>query len=311
MLFSLGFCCIPVLWGRGSDCKTFIGRALYRVESASRVQEIPKWSNGFFAIHDLAEVPIPSVHLIDANGLVRRLAVLQLPDAARMIVNDVAVSAKGMLAVAGTAFASDGSSSSYILWLDSANKIRQMARTSPYAPTRICFTDDEVLWAAGREYEPDFKTKAGSDIIRRYAPDGRLLGSSLPRSAVPTRGAGNPANPGFLVAGKSQIVFYSVRCGFWAALSLTGELMGSPHPMNQDIEANGLAITTSDSLYLSGNTKTDPKSFLLFHMDANSGKWAPVAIDGKQNVGGLLAGADGADLVLYTFRGTFLRIPTE
>jgi len=272
---------------------------------------MPKWSNGLFAIRDHADVPVPSVHLIDASGLVRRVTVLQLPDAARMIVTDVAVSPKGTLAVAGTAFANDGSTSSYILWVDSANKITQMARTSPYAATRICFTGDEVLWAAGREYTPDFETKAGSDIIRRYAPDGRLLGSSLPRSAVPTGGVSNPAANGFLVANNSQVVFYSARCRFWVALSLTGELMGSPHPVTQDIEATGLAITTSDSLYLSGNTKTDPKSFRLFHMDANSGKWAPVAIDGKQNVGGLLAGADGADLVLYTFRGTFLRVPTQ
>ena len=300
---------VPML-AAGNGAPNLVSGEAIAIQHVFSDQPFPKWQNGFILARDRADNPVPQVYVFDRLGRLLRSHRVVLPDAERVILRDVAVSPKGTLAVTGSAFARDGAAATFIAWLDSAGSIAQVARTSPFASGRLCFADDETLWATGREYSPDYNSKPEYDVLRRYASDGRLLGSLLPRSTFPNSYR-DPGMDALLICAGNRLAMYSRAASFWVEVSSSGEILTrlSAHP--GECAPTGLALTSSGSVYLSAPGQGCDGTGPLRQLNRQSQEWTPVTLDGRSDSGGRIIGTDGVDLLVYRGRGTLVRVRAE
>lgn len=90
-------------------------------------------------------------------------------------------------------------------------------------PHQIVFADDGTLWASVREFDSGPVELKDYDLLRHYSSNGKLLGSSLPRSALGTTGPNFGAN---LSASHDTIGAYFNKAGVWAEVSYNGSVKG-------------------------------------------------------------------------------------
>ena len=299
----------PVL-SAASVAPNFLPAGEIIVQRVFANQPLPKWENGFILARDGAENPAPQVYVFDRSGRPLRSHRVVLPDADRVILREAAISPKGTVAGAGTAVARDGRSAFFIAWLDSAGAIRQVARTSPFSAPRLCFTADETLWAAGREYLPDRNSKPEYDVLRRYGPDGRLVASLLPRSSFP-ESRWDPARDALLVSSGDRVALYSPVESVWVEISSVGEILSRVSGSCGVGEPGGLALTSSGSTYLSLRDKNSYTATPLCELDRQSQQWIRALVNGRPDQGGYIVGADGDEVIIYRGRGTLVRLRTD
>lgn len=277
-------------------------------------QPVPKWENGFVLGREAAidkevvtSCATPSIFAFDRTGTLVLSRQVSVPDATCVTVFDMAASADGTVAAAGRAVAQDGKRSRFIAWIAPSGAIQQVVRTDPFGANRICFSDDGVLWALGRELiEGTNDVKPDYDLVRRYGPDGRLLGSLLRRSSFPA-GRKDPAIRALLASGAGRVGLYSTNAGRWIEFAPTGEVLvntttdpGAGEPVGLVMNSKGHPYVTWSEL----RTAEDSVS----RLDTQSGKWIPVTVNDMPEWRGILAGADGPDLLLHVKGGRFMRL---
>jgi len=83
--------------------------------------------------------------------------------------------------------------------LNKAGEPSAVVPTPGYGVSRIVFSQDGSLWAAGRAYDAASNEEPEYDVIRRYDSSGKQIGSYLPRNTYESKRQ-SPASESFLAA---------------------------------------------------------------------------------------------------------------
>jgi len=180
--------------------------------------------------------------------------------------------------------------------------------TGSYMPQQVVFAPDHTIWAAcyvaGKHAIQDFK------ILHHYARTGEELGQALSWSEV----GGDPTHPVIESVRGSQLLYVAkdrigwnaaVHPGFrtWIEVDFSGTLLGK-YDMRT---AEGLAVWPS-AMTASGNVwakiSTPHQNGRFTFLDRSKGVWQEVA----GNLGGLLIGSDGDNLVTAQIDGASARL---
>jgi hypothetical protein len=178
----------------------------------------------------------------------------------------------------------------------------RVIETEPYKPSQVCFAPDHTLWIFGDQWRPADLPARDFMTFRHYSRDGKLLGSFVPRSALPGwQGAGldqvlapfvglwrlRAANDRI---GAALLVGPSTQA--WVELSLDGQLIGQWTFIGTRHEAVMPSAFDSNGI-LYGVRWIDGKRAGISAFDKSTGGWNPVL----SLPNGHLVGADGTRLV--------------
>ena len=296
----------------------YSGESLQAPDSAIRVASIgrkvvSKFQNGFLIDSDVADSGLSQIYIYSRTGAEVMHLKMAIPGALRADVYDFAVSPGGVFAVSGVAFTSDGAYAGYIAWIGSDGSIQRVVRTNPFGAFRLAFSGDGNLWASGKVQKPDQTEESVYDIIRRFDAEGRLIGSSLPRSsfAIPLNKR-NPAANAFLMQLGDGIAFYNPWPREWIQLTSSGSVslrtiamdagvFGSAEAVGK-IRVTGAAALNSGRVYISAvqpdaSGKDQPT---ICRVDPSTSNWQTVDASRVLSSGqhGSIVGADGEDLVI-------------
>jgi hypothetical protein len=178
----------------------------------------------------------------------------------------------------------------------------RVIQTQPFRPSQVCFAPDHSIWTFGDQWKdgnlpvPDFMT------FRHYSRDGRLLGSFVPRSALPAwegMGLDQVVGPSVglwrLRAAKDRIGAV-LRVGpfkdAWVELNLDGALIGQwTYTDSREEAVSPSAFDSTGLLY--GRHWKDGEYVGISVFDKSTSTWKPVPLLPN----GRLLGADGTRLV--------------
>jgi len=265
-------------------------------------QPMPRYQAGFVYSVDGSH---SAVRIDSVNALVKRSMdrAIRIPDSFQVMVQDVAVSFDGDIAVSADATDRDGRLVSLLAWLDDDGEPVRIVRTSPFAATDIGYTADGSLWAAGIVKVDRNTAHSTHDIVRRYSPDGVLTRSLLPRSDF-SSDIWHPAYDSFLVTSRNYVAFISREAATWTLMSAAGVVVG-----HGSLEHSSLAeifsgcVTDSGRIFLSGH-RSDDQTFTVFAAGGSVPTFMDVSHVLDRVGGGYLAGSDGEDLVLFSGRNS-------
>lgn len=267
---------------------------------------LPKWQNGHLLMWGLP--PLAVLSLFDRGGQLRRKTTITIPAAGELTLFNAAVSPGGSSVVSGMALNWEGTTAAFIAWISPSGEIDRVVRTTPFAPYRLCYADDETLWAFGRLLSdpPGSREELPHGVLRQYSRDGRLLRTALSRDSFPSHARPHPATGGFLTVSKDVIGVYSVTEKQWVEVSArTGEVAGRwPGITGPDqTRITGVAKTASGGVYAAAEHGPGPKRRSEFYrLDRAHSIWTPV--DASLVTGPdpfewrTILGADGDSLVV-------------
>ncbi len=277
---------------------------------------------------DLAHHPMPAYragHVFSGNRTLTAIRVdriggspgpaveqaLDLPDSFRHTIGDVAVSFDGAIAVSATIMDEEGRFASVIAWLRADGSLVRAVRTSPFAASEIGFTADGSLWAFGIVKKKDRRgIEPVHDLVRRYAPDGKLTGSFLPRADLTEALYPYPTERGFLATSRNYAAIVSGSVKKYALLATEGDVV---HKGDLDypegFEMVGGVVTDSGRIFVRAHWRGArnnryPRS-PLFEVNTESGALELVGVSEvfPEGTFGLLLGAEGESLVFLVRSG--------
>ncbi len=236
---------------------------------------------------------------------------LDLPGSFRHTIGGIAVSFDGAIAVSATIMDEEGRFASVVAWLRADGSLVRAVRTSPFASSRIGFTADGSLWAFGIVKKKDRRgIEPVHDMVRRYAPDGKLTGSFLPRSELADALYPYPTESGFLATSRNYVAIVSGSVKKYALLTTEGDVMHQgdlDYP--QGFGVVGGVVTDSGRIFVRGHWRGArnpqyPRS-PFFEIDTASGALELVGISEvfPEGTSGLLLGAEGESLVFLERSG--------
>lgn len=186
-----------------------------------------------------------------------------LPDSTQVLVEAVAVSFDGDIAVSADAMDRDGQLVSVIAWLDADGSPARIVRTSPFAPTGIGFTADGSLWAVGIEKLDRSTSHPSHDTVRQYDSAGTLVRSLLPRSEFPDD-HWHPAYRALMATSRHYVAFISREARTWTVVSSAG-IVTRHGALNipGTLRVNSVSVTDSGRVFVNCHEPDDPKSYLF------------------------------------------------
>lgn len=267
-------------------------------------QPLPIFRGGIILARQLSP---PGFSAFDVSGKLLHHQNIVIPGATSLTVDDVASTQNGeTIAVLVSATDASGHFSSSIL-LTGVNALETKAvRLDAFAPRRIIFGANNVLWAFGQSYDSSFREPADYDTLRSYDQNGKLLGSSVPRSTFrPTKAS--PSSESLIAVGKDRIGVLSLITSEWVEVSNEGQILGrGPVRIPENADITGFAMTNSHEVFvtqqaISAETKTATDAITLRQLDKATGELIRVdtqAVTKASNQGMLLLGNQGDELVV-------------
>lgn len=255
-----------------------------------KVVVIPKWDHGVFVRFEIPDgSTTPAVHVQDSDGQQLMTAIVSMPDAVETQLVDAAVSSQREVAVTGSAKLSNGTASSFIMFISKAGKMLQLVPTLPFTAHRICFSPDGTIWALGFELDESGNEQANYNLLRHYGRDGVMINSALPRNNFSLPGHSNPVSPSFLTAGGDLVGIYSDTAKEWIEVSsATGAVVRrwAGPALGPNGKVIGAFLTSVGVAYVSSeNRKTQVRT--AQKLDRSTGTWADV-----KNISHRIIGAD-------------------
>jgi hypothetical protein len=184
-----------------------------------------------------------------------------------------------------------------LVMLDATGKQVQFVDTGRFVPDAACFGPDHSIWVIGTQYAPpdgsvfvsgiqnsvDHRQTADYNLVRKYSPDGKLVGSFLPRSLFPS--GLPPGAAGWMKSSSDKIgiMAYPGKVANdpeWIELDFEGKLLGrwklGPSYGVQHY-MGGFAFTAEGRLF--AETVTCPLrvqcSYRLEFLDRATSSWVP------------------------------------
>lgn len=170
--------------------------------------------------------------------------------------------------------------------------------TGRFLPDAACFGQDHSIWVMGRQYTPlrdgdpqDHVERGDYNLVRKYSPDGKLLGSFLARSLFP-RGL-SPSAAGWMRASNDRIGVMTYPGDVsnnpeWIELDSNGKLMGrwklgprstvDPDTHHIMSSLGGFAFTLDGRLFAQLKKCVEPLqcSYQVMLLDRGSSTWKSV-----------------------------------
>lgn len=258
---------------------------------------IPKWENGFLVAFDSDQVPA-TVTAYGRTGRPVTEASIYLPELHGLVLKGTAASPMGVLAVTGSAWTADGRAAAFIAWINPTGAVDRVVRTAPFGAFKLCFSQDETLWAVGRELNPDHRGEPPHDVLRHYDREGRLLQSLLPKASFPRYDDRHPGEMAVLAASGNRVGLYSARAREWIEVSVFGSILGRWKGVDtgSPLATRGVAFTSDGSVYLSmlEGGGAQPRT-QVYKLNKQLGTWERVATSGPY---ARILGADGNQVVV-------------
>lgn len=259
---------------------------------------MPKFAGGQVIVRDFAG---RAVRVYDSTGQLVRTLHLEIPGAQNIQPGDAAISPDGRIAVACGATDAGGKPTSFLVLFGPDGRITKIAETRPFGVHDIAFAKDGTLWGAGKESDQQYNRVPGSDVLRHYDRDGRLIGTALPsatlHSSVPRD---NPLRSMFIASAGDLVVFYAPLRGDLVELALDGTIKSrlKVTGLPTGILPLSLVVTDGGDVYVSAQNN-HPIGSLLYKLDRESSALVRVdtsAVAPKGSVVSLI-GIDGDSMV--------------
>ena len=259
-----------------------------------------KWSSGYLLQWrvEIGDSSDANLFAFDRHGKAVLQQRITFGDAATTHIFDAAVSAQGVIGVAGRALSSAGEVTGFVAMVPLAGGGVSVVQTSPIEPMAMVFGADGALWVFGYELGPKRSLKRAQlhSALRRYGPDGALLGEYLPwpQTACGTRPAINP--PHELVSSADTVALWLGECGKWFEFSTAGDARrvlavgASPAPGGDapSFVPSRVAMTDDGGVYAIKGPET-------LRLNRGLAAWEPV--QAAPGFAESMLGADGASLV--------------
>jgi hypothetical protein len=260
------------------------------------------FDHGYVAAWDLHHVHSVTLYAPDGRRLFE-VSSFKLPDGtATNAPLSVAIDSDG---VSAYVYLAARATRSGMAILDAAGNQVRIVETEPYKPSQVCFAPDHSIWMFGDQWgtndmpAPDFMT------FRHYSRDGTLLGSYVPRSALPNWQGGGLDQVVAPVTGHWRLRASKDRIGAaflvepstqtWIELNLDGQLVGQwTYETNVREGVTPAAFDSDGKLYGQRWVNHERAGISIF--DKSDGSWKPIfPLPNAQ-----LLGADGVRLVFQT-----------
>ncbi len=182
------------------------------------------WSRGY-AIY--ASDDTGSVTVYDTSGnqpsMVNQIRIWPDLTIQLNLVHAAASGDGSIFAVSGAAFASVGTSTSFLALFGRSGPVKliQLPNTGLF---RVAFADDGTLWAIAREVDSTWTDLPEYNTLRHYDSTGKLLGSVLPVSTFSTKRA--PMYTPSLSVTADTVGVYFDRAKTWVELGYDGAVKG-------------------------------------------------------------------------------------
>jgi len=310
-IFAKGVCSSVVLLGvSGIFGATVIGTQIFGRDNTGKPG--PRFSNGYTIFYDRDQ---QSIVAYDSSGVIRTQSTLSLPDAARIMINDVTASKLGTIAVSATAVSRDEQQVAFVLiWIRADGQMERAVRTTPFGARKVAFDDNGHLWAFGLLQNEHRRTVAEHDTLREYDAQGVLVQSTLPRSQFTNCSAHPAGRSALLVSNGSRLGVYSQDCQAYIELTPSGQFIAGWNllPLGTVKIAFG-GLSSSGTFYWGGFDSGDgssPGRAVVYRLDRASGSLVPVELpDGAASTTMLtLLGVENEDLVFYGKPSSIIRI---
>lgn len=310
-IFSKGVCLSIALLGVSSlFAATVVGTQMLGRDNTGK--PIPRFSNGYTIFYDRDQ---QAIVVYDSAGVIRTQSTLSLPDAIKIVINDVSANRQGTIAVSATAVGRDDHSAFVVVWIKADGQIERVVRTNPFAPRKIAFDGRGHLWAFGVLQDDQRRPVVEHDTLREYDAQGILLQSTLPTSQFGGCSL-HPASRSVLLASSdNSLGIYSQACQAYIEITESGELVGRWRlPSIGKLKAvfhGGLSST--GTFYLGGfenGSGSSPGRAVVYRLDKASGNLIPIELPGGAGSTTMLTllGLENEDLVFYGKPSSLVRI---
>ena len=217
-----------------------------------------------------------SVALYDAEGNLVREVIVWLADSTKVQINSVAVTVSDLLVVAGAAANADRSVAYFLATFDQSGEIKDVIRTNPFVPLRVCTTDNGDLWAYGWD-----KEGGAYNMLRRFSSSKGEMNGVLNRTSVP-RKIQVTRNDIFLRCAGTRIYLYMGPTEELVRFdTVTNELLRSRWKSTPErADVTGFAVNDAGEMLASFADRHLPKGkragiFLFKQTIAGEGRWTP------------------------------------
>jgi hypothetical protein len=275
-------------------------------------KQVGRWTSGALVGVD---TPAPVLYAFDKQGQQIGNIVIRTPaDASGYQIYRVVRGPDGTYAAGGIAYLPSGAAA--YVWRISADGSQQQAiPTAPYIASEVVLAGDGSIWTAGAQKQTvkmSYEDYAEShNVVRRYAPDGRLTGSWLDWKSV-ARDRVHPAPGSFMLASRDRVGWYPPSGSQYIEFSLDGQIAGRypTAPMASGQSLTGVALCSDGGLFAARQVrgaKGGPERWEVLTLDRSAGAWRP-ASDVPESRSGVLYGCEGDKLVTSTRPGDGAKI---
>jgi hypothetical protein len=255
-------------------------------------QRVPKWNGAA-----LTAIENNTVHSFAPDGRELPPAVLSIPGAARVMVNDAAATADGALVVCGWASDLSGRQTGFLGFIPPDRSTARIVQTVPYIAWMVAAEPDGTVWTRGLDMRTKTRPK-DSTIIRHFDASGRLLEGFIPLSSLsPDEAASVGTGVGAFAASAGRVGSYLQRGKRYSEI-VDGVVHDYPGlPLGEREYIADLAILESGDVMVSkGNMGGG--GYERYFLDRSTGTWQRASF--PEGAGGereRLAGQNGDQLV--------------
>jgi hypothetical protein len=273
------------------------------VETAFVWHELPRWEGGMLIGYENNRTNGPIIYTIDRDGR-RDEMLFTLPDAAWIHLIDIAVSPAGEIAIVGSAITTDTRGTTFLVRIAKDREQRIVTRTWPFCPKVVTFAADGNLWTVGNLKDDDDHELA-DDVLRRFDPSGKLIGSVLLQARGPHTAEGS-----YLRAARDRVGWFN-RQAQYIEFSLDGQEIGRYRGPEgaEERDISGVVLTEEGDVFAGRFGKGKAEIVVL---DRDHRTWLAVSIPKEYiSTWTTVVGFDGTTLVTYSTSGRLRRFKQE
>lgn len=268
-------------------------------------QRVPKWNGAA-----LTAIENTAVHSFALDGQELPVAVVSIPEAARVQLTDAAATPDGALVVSGSTGDRDGRHSGFLSFISADRKTARIVQTAPYKAFMIAVASDGTVWTKGLDMRPYKMRSKDSTIIRHFDASGRLIEGFIPQNSLSLDEANSVGTGiGGLAVGAGRVGWYQsgAKRYFEIVDGVVHDYPGLALAENELVD--GLAILESGGVFVSKATRGRP-GFELYALDRSAGMWQRVSFPAEGEVSDVarFAGQSGDRLVFHAKDWQTLRV---
>jgi hypothetical protein len=245
---------------------------------------IPSWHNGFAVAMGPEHT---GVEVYNRKGELQAHVRPEFRGAGCSAVS-ASTSRDGIAAIFFIAVDGGGQPTRLIGWYSATGQLIRTVDTGDYVALRVAFAPNGILWAAGYEQDTTRHAVPNRPVVRRYAPDGRLLGESLDSSTFEERDVLVQFN---LVTSKDRVAVVSGWAKVMVILGPDGqEIERQPVPaLAAREQIQGVALVAGDEVLFA--LQRDDR---LRYAVARAGEWIAADQYRSADTYALIGGDNGA-----------------